>query len=129
MPPQQQATSICAGSRAAALKTSQTHKYWNYRHHLFTRFNDGIILDEEGWYSVTPEAIAEHIARRCAGAVVVDAFCGCGGNAIQFARHGKHVYAIDLDPVRLDAARHNAKVRLISPSVLPSSITTYPLVF
>jgi RNA cap guanine-N2 methyltransferase len=40
----------------------------------------------EGWYSVTPEKLAEHIAFRCASDVIIDAFCGCGGNAIQFAK-------------------------------------------
>ena len=39
----------------------------------------------EGWFSVTPEKIAEHIAERCRCDLIVDAFCGVGGNAIQFA--------------------------------------------
>ena len=34
---------------------------------------------------MTPEKIAEHIAERCRCDVIVDAFCGVGGNAIQFA--------------------------------------------
>jgi trimethylguanosine synthase len=34
---------------------------------------------------VTPERIAEHIAERCQCDVIIDAFCGIGGNAIQFA--------------------------------------------
>ena len=33
-------------------------KYWLLRHTLFSRFGEGVALDEEGWYSVTPEAIA-----------------------------------------------------------------------
>ncbi len=33
-------------------------KYWMQRYTLFARFDDGILLDEEGWFSVTPEAIA-----------------------------------------------------------------------
>jgi hypothetical protein len=42
---------------------------------------------EESWYSVTPEKIAEHIADKCkTGGVILDAFCGCGGNTIQFAK-------------------------------------------
>ena len=39
----------------------------------------------EGWFSVTPEKIAHHIAERCRSNVIIDAFTGCGGNAIQFA--------------------------------------------
>lgn len=43
----------------------------------------------EGWYSVTPEKIAAHIAERCALPIVIDAFCGVGGNTIQFAMRCK----------------------------------------
>lgn len=44
-----------------------------------------LALVTDGWFSVTPEKIAEHIAERCRCDVIVDAFCGVGGNAIQFA--------------------------------------------
>eukprot|EP00300_Choanocystis_sp_HF-7_P014857 c18855_g1_i3.p1 GENE.c18855_g1_i3~~c18855_g1_i3.p1 ORF type:complete len:207 (-),score=49.04 c18855_g1_i3:17-637(-) len=85
-------------------------KYYSQRYHLFSRFDDGIQMDEEGWFSVTPEAIARHIAQRCKGGVVVDAFCGVGGNTIQFALVCDHVIAIDIHPARLEMARHNAEV-------------------
>jgi hypothetical protein len=39
---------------------------------------------------VTPEAIATQIAERCRCDVVLDAFCGVGGNAIAFARTCQH---------------------------------------
>ena len=43
-------------------------------------------MDEEGWFSVTPESIAQHHAlRMCSGGLIIDAFTGVGGNAIQFA--------------------------------------------
>ncbi len=64
----------------------------------------------EGWYSVTPEKIAEHIAERCACGVVIDAFCGVGGNSIQFAFTCERVIAIDINPERLAMAKHNAEV-------------------
>ncbi len=85
-------------------------KYWAQRYRLWTRFDDGIKMDAEGWYSVTPESIAAHIAIRCRSAVVIDAFAGCGGNAIQFAMTCERVVAIEIDPVRLACARHNARV-------------------
>ena len=50
---------------------------------MFSRFDEGIELDNESWFSVTPEAIAQHIAERCRCDVIIDAFCGVGGNAIQ----------------------------------------------
>ena len=60
-------------------------QYWAQRYRLFSKFDSGISLDPESWYSVTPERIAQHIAHRCRCDLVVDGFCGVGGNAIQFA--------------------------------------------
>ncbi|NXQ71012.1 TGS1 synthase, partial [Quiscalus mexicanus] len=89
-------------------------KYWAQRYRLFSRFDEGIKLDREGWFSVTPEKIAEHIAVRVSESfncdIIVDAFCGVGGNAIQFALTSKRVIAIDIDPEKLQLARHNAEV-------------------
>ncbi|KAG2198527.1 hypothetical protein INT47_008631 [Mucor saturninus] len=85
-------------------------KYYNQRYAYFSRFDQGILMDKEGWFSVTPEKIARHIAQRCQADVVIDAFCGCGGNSIQFALTCERVIAIDLDPVKLHCARENAKI-------------------
>ncbi|CAM6097192.1 unnamed protein product [Calypogeia fissa] len=60
-------------------------KYWIQRYSLFTKFDEGVKMDEEGWFSVTPEIIAKHQASRCVTGLVIDAFTGVGGNAIQFA--------------------------------------------
>lgn len=84
------------------------HKYWFQRHRLFLKYNEGIKLDEESWYSVTPEMIALHHAHRCKCDVVVDAFCGAGGNSIQLAMTCNHVIAIDIDPSKIALAHHNA---------------------
>lgn len=92
------------------------HKYWHQRYRLFSKFDDGIKLDEESWYSVTPEEIAKHIAKRCVTLNntkrIIDAFCGAGGNTIQFALAdpGVHVIAIDIDPAKIELAKNNAAV-------------------
>ncbi|KAI9227809.1 MAG: RNA cap guanine-N2 methyltransferase-domain-containing protein [Piptocephalis tieghemiana] len=88
----------------------ELNKYWYQRHRLWSRFHEGIWMDYEGWFSVTPERIAAHIAQRCQSNIVIDAFCGVGGNAIQFALVCERVIAIDIDPVRLACAKHNAKI-------------------
>lgn len=47
----------------------------------------------EGWYSVTPERIASHIADRVVimkDSIVLDGFAGVGGNCIQFALKGAY---------------------------------------
>lgn len=96
------------------------HKYYQQRYTYFSRFDDGIQIDDEGWYSVTPEAIAQHTATELYAIaktgdteeemIVVDAFCGVGGNSIQFAQVFDRVIAIDLSPTRLEMAKHNAEI-------------------
>lgn len=85
-------------------------KYWKRRHSLFHRFDEGIKLDTESWFSVTPEKVAKHLAERCRCDLIIDAFCGAGGNTIQFAWQCERVIAIDIDPEKIAMARHNATV-------------------
>ena len=55
---------------------------------MFSRYDFGVKIDEEGWYSVTPECIAKYLAERANelsdyGKVnVMDPFVGVGGNLI-----------------------------------------------
>ncbi|KAA8493846.1 Trimethylguanosine synthase [Porphyridium purpureum] len=86
-------------------------KYYHQRYRLFHRYDQGVLMDEELWFSVTPEKIAVHIAERLRGCMtVVDAFCGAGGNAIQFALAGAYVFTVDIDPIKVLCAHHNATV-------------------
>lgn len=93
------------GTRSTSPYPHVPNKYWGQRYRYFSRFDDGVTMDEQGWYSVTPEAIARHIAERVCCDVVVDPFVGCGGNAVQFALVCHVVIAIDLDPAKLEHAR------------------------
>ncbi|CAH0488182.1 unnamed protein product [Peronospora farinosa] len=85
-------------------------KFYVQRHILFEKFEDGIQLDHESWYSVTPQVVAEHIATRLSCDVVIDPFAGCGGNVIQLAMTCKQVIAIDIDPKKIRMAKHNAAI-------------------
>jgi trimethylguanosine synthase len=98
-------------------------KYWNQRRRLFRRFDEGIQLDPEGWFSVTPEQIADLVAtrtvsmcqqkqQRSTSIVVLDAFCGCGGNSIAFARQSQiqTVICCDIDRTKLLSAANNAAI-------------------
>lgn len=103
-------------------------KYWAQRHRFFSRYDQGIQLDAEGWYSVTPQVIAEHIAEQIVARhatgdgklTVLDAFCGCGGNAIALAAHEQvaQVICVDTNRSRLEMTAHNAGVYNIAPSKL-----------
>jgi len=124
-------------------------KYWFQRKRLFSKFDEGILLDAEGWYSVTPEVVADHVARAVGnvlenhlttldnylnisdrqflhkgasyypchlrsqrGIVLLDAFCGCAGNAIAFAKIPSFslVVCVDMDRNKLRMAAHNASL-------------------
>jgi trimethylguanosine synthase len=67
-------------------------KFHKHRYYLFSKFDRGIKIDEESWYSITPENVAKHVASRVAevygegNANAIDGFCGVGGNLIQLAR-------------------------------------------
>jgi len=126
-------------------------KYWCQRRRLFKRFDEGIQLDSESWYSVTPEVIANHVAGRvgeiakrvvaerrlrstlglipgnCAssspgGVILLDAFCGCGGNSIAFGRIDPTIVSlvvcVDVDRNKLRMAAHNASLYRIPTSKL-----------
>ena len=59
-------------------------KYYERRYEIFSKYDKGIELDYESWFSVTPEPIAQHIAFRLRNFnTVLDGSCGVGGNLIQ----------------------------------------------
>ncbi|XP_050549190.1 trimethylguanosine synthase-like [Daktulosphaira vitifoliae] len=83
---------------------------WNKRY-LFEKFDDGILLDYESFYSVYLEILSKYIAKRCEGYnVAMDPFCGYGGNVIQLVMKYKKVIAIDIDPIKLEFAKKNAEI-------------------
>lgn len=106
--------------------------YWVQRSALWHRFASArapppyppgslvgpIAMDGEGWFSVTPEALATHIAATlCDGAPratvgILDGCCGCGGNTVAALRHAATaaVLAVDTDAMRLAAVAVNAAV-------------------
>ncbi len=74
-------------------------------------------FDDEGRWSLTPESLALRLAATAAGAPIVDAGCGLGGNAIAFARVGCSVVAIEADAARLALARHNAGIYQVNDRI------------
>jgi trimethylguanosine synthase len=93
------------------------NKHWLRRYEYFTRFDEGIQIDAEGLYSVVPEQTALEQAKLVKGGSVLDAFTGVGGNAIGFARYGKHVIAADHNERRLSMAVNNARVYGVDDSI------------
>ena len=118
------AHAIHAAHASPAIIDPSPDKYWAQRHRLFRRFADGIQMDPQSWYSVTPEAIANHIAkkmtRNLSNLVILDAFAGVGGNAIAFARRPEVdlVVCVDTDVQKLYMAANNCCVYGIAPRKL-----------
>ena len=78
--------------------------------------------DDVGRRSLTPRALAQRQARRVAelagpGGLVIDGFCGLGGNAIAFAEAGLRVIAVELASDRRSLARRNAEVMGVSDRI------------
>ena len=44
------------------------------------------------------------------GCSVIDGFCGSGGNVIQFSKYCSKVYAIDIDPKKIEICKNNCKI-------------------
>ena len=86
------------------------NQFWAQRYRYFERYNQGIQIDVEGWYSVTPRVVARDTAQKLTGRVILDAFCGVGGNSIAFAEHADLVICVDTSLERLRMAAHNCEV-------------------
>ena len=94
----------------------EEEKYNNYyyqRFYFFSLFDKGIQMDKESWYSVTPEEISEYIASiipDSSNSVILDPFCGCGGNIIFFSKKFKKVIANDLFIEKINMTKNNTKI-------------------
>ena len=98
------------GKRTNLYYTCPNKLFWEQRYYYFKKFDKGIKMDYESWYSVTPEEIAKYTAKLIKGKSIIDGFCGCGGNVIQFSRYCSKVYAIDIYKEKLDICKNNCKV-------------------
>ena len=90
--------------------TAPNNLFWQQRYYYFSKFDKGIQMDKESWYSVTPEEIAKYTAELIKGKTIIDGFCGCGGNVIQFSKYCSHFYAIDISEDKLNMCKNNCKV-------------------
>lgn len=90
-------------------------KFWKKRYLLFSKFDEGVYLTSELWYSVTPEATARFTAKLVKKLLpdcknVLDICCGGGGNTIQFAEVFESVGGIDVSANNLVCSKHNSAI-------------------
>ena len=98
------------GKNTLYKNTVPNYKFWLQRYYYFSKFDKGIQMDKESWYSVTPEKIAKYTAKLIEGKTIIDGFCGCGGNVIQFSKYCSKVYAIDISSRKLDLCKNNCRI-------------------
>ncbi|KAL9643317.1 hypothetical protein ABK040_014772 [Willaertia magna] len=95
-------------------------KYLFKRKQLFSKFSEGIQLEGSSWYEITPEPISEYIAN-CSilqkenenqKIIVIDGFCGVGGNLIQFLLQEEIdlVIGCEISEKKLECLQHNANI-------------------
>jgi trimethylguanosine synthase len=104
-----------------AVASGELDKYYAQRYKLFSRYDEGVWLEDEAWFSATPELVSAHIAEKllCGleDALVLDLCCGAGGNTIQLALLAERVIAVDIDPHRVEMARNNCQVYQVDHKV------------
>lgn len=45
------------------LLTNPACSYWHQRYQLFSKYDDGVLLTDDAWFGVTPEAVAKLVSR------------------------------------------------------------------
>jgi 16S rRNA G966 N2-methylase RsmD len=90
--------------------SSPDNTFWYQRYYYYSKYDEGILMDHESWWSVTPEIIAEYTAKLAKNCSVIDGFCGSGGNVIQFSKYCSEVFAIDIDPKKLEICKNNCRI-------------------
>ncbi|KAK2626657.1 hypothetical protein QTJ16_003832 [Diplocarpon rosae] len=93
-------------------------KYWEQRYSIWSLYDDGIYMTDDAWFGVTPEPVANQVAKDFAAlvpasrTVLIDMFAGAGGNVIAFAlsQRWSGIIAIEKNPSVLACAYHNAQI-------------------
>ena len=91
----------------------KSNSYYVQRYYFFSLFDNGIQMDKESWYSVTPEEISDYISSIIPDSLncsILDGFCGCGGNIISFSKNFKKVFANDLFESKINMTKNNSKI-------------------
>lgn len=69
------------GEQKALLSPRDNYNF--SRHQIFSMYGRGIQVEKSDWNEITPEVIAQYIARKLKDEFIIDAMSGYGGNTIQ----------------------------------------------
>ncbi|MBC7086511.1 MAG: methyltransferase domain-containing protein [Methanomethylovorans sp.] len=73
-------------------------------------FEKQLFSDDDGFRFATPWPVAEYRAKRLKCSILADISCGIGGQTIYFAKECEVVYAVEINPVKLEIARKNCQL-------------------
>ena len=74
----------------------------------FSRFASDMLFTEAGLEQASHPLVRHYRAGLIESSNVLDVCCGIGGDSLAMAARGKEVLGLDLDPVAIAIARHNA---------------------
>lgn len=100
------------------------NNFYKKRYYYFSLFDKGIQMDDESWYSVTPEELSEYISSiipNSNSSNILDGFCGCGGNVIHFSKRFKTVYANDLYESKINLTKNNTSIYECEANIIYST--------
>ncbi|MBQ3620755.1 MAG: class I SAM-dependent methyltransferase [Methanosarcinaceae archaeon] len=72
-------------------------------------FEKKMTADKDGIRFATPEPVAGYRASRLKCRTIADISCGIGGQTIYFAKMCEHVYAVEIDPKKIEYAKENCR--------------------
>jgi len=73
-------------------------------------FEKPLYSDKDGIRFATPKAVAQYRAKRLKCKTLADISCGIGGQTIFFAKECDLVYAVEIDPKKIEYARKNCEL-------------------
>ena len=80
----------------------------------FPRHARDMLFTEAGLQQASHPLVRRYRALQVESQDLLDICCGIGGDSLAFAAAGKQVLGLDIDPVRIAIARHNAAATLLS---------------
>ena len=86
----------------------QTLKLREKAESKFPRHAQNMLFTDAGLQQASQPVISQYRASRLASLSVLDLCCGIGADTIAFAASGRKALGLDIDPVRIAIARHNA---------------------
>ena len=100
------------------------------------KYSQQLVGDSEGLKVVVYPKLGEHLAQRMYEAIgdveVLEVCCGVGAGTIWLATYFPKVYAVDINPERIEAAKENIanaglseKVEFLTGDIFDSKLTDY----